>query len=99
MVDAWYEIDSFTLAASHLNRSVVSPGAVADFAERPMSEKYRSLSILGALGAEASRFFRVLGQRITAVTGEPRSFQFLTQQLSVTVQIGNVACIMRTVPD
>ena len=34
-----------------------------------------------------------------AVTGEPRSFQFLMQQLSVTVQLGNAACILGTVPD
>ena len=106
----WDFTCSDTLAASHLNRAVVSPGAVADFAERRKSEKYRSLSpfysftpiaveTLGALGAEASRFFRVLGQRITAVTGEPRSFQFLMQQLSVTVQLGNAACILGTVPD
>ena len=45
------------------------------------------------------QYWCFLGQRITAVTGEPRSFQFLMQQLSVTVQLGNAACILGTVPD
>ena len=53
---------------------------------------------LGALGAEATALFRKIGQRITAATGELRSGQFLMQRLSVTVQRGNAACILGTVP-
>jgi len=53
---------------------------------------------LGALGEEASNFFRNLGHRITSVTTEPRSFQFLMQWLSVAVQRGNAACMLGTVP-
>lgn len=97
-----------TLAASHLNRAVVSPGAVANDAENRKSSKYRSLAAcynfkpvavetLGALGEEASAFFEDLGRRITAVTAEPRSFQFLMQRLSVTLQRGNAACVLGTV--
>ena len=98
-----------TLAVSHLNRAVISPGAVANEAESRKSTKYRSLSALysfmpvavetlGALGEEAFAFFRDLGHRIAAVTSEPRSFQFLMQRLSVTVQRGNAACVLGTVP-
>jgi hypothetical protein len=98
-----------TLAASHLNRAVVSPGAVANDAESRKTLKYRSLSplysfwpvaveTLGALGDEASALFRDIGQRIAIVTGEPRSYQFLMQRLSVAVQRGNAACITGTVP-
>ena len=98
-----------TLAASHLNRAVVGPGAVANEAERRKSSKYRSLAAhyaftpvavetLGALGDEASVFFRDLGHRIAAVTSEPKSFQFLMQRLSVTVQRGNAACVLGTAP-
>ena len=79
-----------TLAASYLNRAVVSPGAVSNDAEDRKSSKYRSLAAcysfkpvaaetLGALGEETSAFFQDLGRRITAVTTEPRSFQFLMQ--------------------
>jgi hypothetical protein len=82
---------------------------VANDAESRKSTKYRSLAALysfkpvavetlGALGDEASSFFRDLGRRIAATTTEPRSFQFLMQRLSVTVQRGNAACIVGTVP-
>ena len=98
-----------TLAASHLNRAVLNAGAVANDSERRKSSKYRSLAALysfmpvavetlGALGEEASAFFSDLGHRIAAVTNEPRSFQFLMQRLSVTVQRGNAACVLGTVP-
>jgi hypothetical protein len=98
-----------TLAVSHLNRAVLSPGAVANDAEHRKSAKYRFLASLysftpiaveslGALGEEASAFFRDLGHRIAAVTSEPRSYQFLMQRLSVAVQRGNVACVLGTLP-
>lgn len=98
-----------TLAASHLNRAVMSPGAVANYAENRKSSKYLSLSAnycfvpvavetLGAPGDEALAFFRDIGQRIAAATAEPRSFQFLMQRVSVAVQRGNAACILGAVP-
>jgi len=100
-------------AASHLNRAVVGPGSVANDAESRKSAKYQTLSPLscfapvavaklGALGGEASHFFRNIGQRIANATGEPRSYQFLMQQrLSVSVQRGNAAlfwgqCLLHT---
>ena len=98
-----------TMAASHLNRAVISPGAVANDAESRKSLKYQSLAVLyrftpiavetlGALGDEATAFFRDIGHRIADVTAEPRSLQFLLQRLSVAVQRGNAACVMGTVP-
>jgi hypothetical protein len=97
-----------TLAASHLNHAVVGPGAVANHAESRKTAKYNALSplyrfvpvaveTLGALGDEAIALLRDIGQRIAAVSGEPRSHQFLMQRLSVTVQRGNAACILGTV--
>ena len=94
--------------ASHLNRAVLSPGAVANDAENHKMTKYSSLSAqydfkpiavetLGAPGDEALMFLRDLGQRIAAKTAEPRSFQFLMQRVSVAVQRGNAACIVGTV--
>jgi hypothetical protein len=92
-----------------LNRAVLSPGAVANDAESRKTVKYRMLAplysfmpvaveTLGAIGEEAFAFLQDLGRRISAVTAEPRSFQFLMQRLSVTVQRGNAACILGTVP-
>ena len=97
-----------TLAASHLNRAVLSPGAVANDAESRKALKYRSLSAtytftpvavetLGPLGDEASNFFLNIGHRIAAVTNEPRSYQFLMQRLNVAIQRGNAACVLGTV--
>ena len=57
-----------------------------------------AVETLGALGEEASTFFRDLEHRIAVVTTEPRSFQFLMQRPSVTVQRGNAACVLGTVP-
>ena len=82
---------------------------VANDAESCKTSKYQSLGAMyrftpiavetiGALGEEASTFFRDLGRRITAVTTEPRSLQFLLQQLSVTIQRGNTACVLGNVP-
>ena len=98
-----------TLATSYLNRAVISAGTVATDAESRKSAQYRSLAAfycfmpvavetLGALGEEAYKFFRDLGHRIAAVTTEPKSFQFLMQRLSVTLQRGNAACVLGTVP-
>lgn len=98
-----------TLAASHLNRAVLSPGAVANDAESRKSSKYKSLTALysftpvavetlGALGEEATAFFHDIGRRMVAVTAEPRSLQYFLQRLSVTVQRGNAACVLGTVP-
>ena len=72
------------------------------------SAKYTSLSALyqftpiavetlGALGVEALAFLKDVGRRIAATTGEPHSFQFLLQHLSVAVQRGNAASIVETV--
>ena len=77
---------------------------MANDAEDRKSSKYRSLAAcysfkpvavetLGALGEEASAFFQDLGRRITAVTAEPRSFQFIMQRLGVTLQRSNAACV------
>ena len=92
-----------TLAASHLNRVVISPGLVANDTEDWKTAKYRTLAplysfmpiaveSLGALGDCAIDFSQKLGQRISVAIGEPRSSQFLFQKLSVAIQRGKAAC-------
>ena len=56
-----------------------------------------AVETLGALGEEAENFFRELGRRITAVTGEMRATEFLFQRLSVAIQRGNVSSVLGTV--
>jgi hypothetical protein len=72
-----------TLAASHLNHAVVGPGAVANYAESRKTVKYNALSSLHRLVPVAVETLGDLdiGQRIVAVTGEPRLHQFLIQRL------------------
>jgi len=99
-----------TLATSPLNRSVLFAGADANEAESRQEVKYiahcrpyvysfvpLAVESRGALSEEASDFCN-LGHRITSVTTESRSFQFLMQWLCVAVQRGNAACVLGTVP-
>ena len=98
-----------TLAVSHLNHAVLGLGTVACHSESRKKSKYASLSAttynfipiavetIGALGDEASAFFKDLNKRIERVTAEPRSEQFNMQTLSITIQRGNAACILGTV--
>jgi len=96
-----------SLAASHLNRAVLSSDAVANDAESLKSSKYLFLSVLyvfvmpiavetlSALGDDALAFFRELRQCITATAAEPRSFQFLMQLVSVVVQRARLVRFLR----
>ncbi len=40
----------------------------------------------GAWGEEATQFLKFLGKRIKAESQQPRSFEFLMQRLSITIQ-------------
>jgi hypothetical protein len=74
-----------TLAASHLNRAIQSPGAVANDAERRKKLKYRTLTSLysftpiaveslGSVGEKALKFFCDLDNRIASVSNESSSY-------------------------
>ena len=52
-----------TLAASHLNRAVLSPGAVAKDAESRKSTKYRSLTALYSFTPAAVETLGALGEQ------------------------------------
>jgi len=54
---------------------------------------FRAIETLGAPGDEALTFFQDLEQRITARAAEPRSFQFLTQRVSVAVWWGKCSLL------
>ena len=58
-----------------------------------------AVGTLGALGEEATDFFKDLGRRIAATTEEHRSFELLMQRVSVVVQRGNAACVLGTISD
>jgi len=104
---AWDFTCPDTLAPSHLDTAVNGPGLVATEAERKKRSKYACLTptyhfipvaveTFGALGEDAGDFVKALGKRISAVTGEKRSTEFLLQRLSVAIQRGNASCVLGT---
>ena len=94
-----------TFAPSHLPRDTSEAGAVAALAEQSKHEKYQDLNqchiftpvaikTAGPFGPETFSFLRELGCRLKQVTGELKSFSYLQQRLSVTVQRGECAAVM-----
>ena len=80
---------------------------MASIAEKEKSRKYAHLdkSYLfqpiavetnGSVGLESLQFLKQLGQRIQAATGEPSSYAYLLQRLSMAIQIGNAATVLGT---
>ena len=51
---------------------------------------------LGVFGAEARALFRDIARRITTVTQDPLSHQYLVQRVAVVVQRGNAAAVLGT---
>ena len=96
-----------TFAPSHLPSAAREAGAVAALAERSKQEKYAALNqrhnftpvaikTVGPFGPETFVFLRELGCRLKKVTGEAKSFTYLRQRLSITVQRGNAAAVTGT---
>ena len=55
-----------------------------------------ALEITGAVGPDSMPFLKEFDHQIRAVMGEPQSFVFLMQRLSVAVQTGNAASLLST---
>ena len=96
-----------TLAPSHRQLASREAGAVAASAEQRKKNKYAHLEAthhfvpiaietLGVVGEEGSVFFKDLGRRISIVTQEKSSHQFLLQRVSMAIQRGNAASVMGT---
>ena len=94
-----------TFAPSHISAVVRGAGVVAAQAEQVKVSKYAHLDTChhfvpfvvetsGVLGKTAEEFTQELVRRIYKATGEPHSWQFLLQRLSVAVQRGNAAAVL-----
>ena len=70
---------------------------VDKYRDLPRSHLFCQLSIetMGAMGPRSLELVREVGGRIAMETGEPRSTDFLLQRLSVAVQRGNCASVLR----
>ena len=55
-----------------------------------------AVEILGALGEGTDQLFHELWRRITLITGEHCSTEFLFQRLSIAIQRGNAASVLGT---
>ena len=96
-----------TFCQSHSRRCAGEAGAAAAYAEGEKVKTYShldqeyffqpvALETSGAVGPDSMPFLKELGHRIRRVMGEPQSFVFLMQRLSVAVQTGNAVSVQGT---
>ena len=101
----WDATCTDTLCVSNLHRSISEPGNAAAHAEALKTSKYAQLGssyqfipiaveTLGPFGPQTQDFFRNLGQRLRAATGDHRSFEFLIQRISIAIQRGNALSVL-----
>ena len=98
-----------TFCQSHCPRAITEPGGAAAHAEEEKIKKYAHLDSIyvfqpvaietcGSIGPVSKPFLRDLARRIKMVSGEPKSFGFLMQRISVAIQIGNATSVLGTLP-
>eukprot|EP00731_Ephydatia_muelleri_P038823 Em0928g2a len=105
----WDATCSDTYAPSHMAQSTLAAGAVASQAEDRKKIKYSYLDghpgicftpiayeTSGVVGPLSQIFLKELGHRLSATTGDTKSYSYLLQRLSVAVQRGNAASILGT---
>ena len=92
-----------TLAESYLSTTSVNAGAAAEGAASRKEAKYQALATthsfipiafetLGPINAKGLSFFKELGHRLSARSGETRETQFLFQRFSIAIQRFNSIC-------
>ncbi|CAL8119405.1 unnamed protein product [Orchesella dallaii] len=98
-----------TLAPSHVIGSAVEAGNAANIAANLKLNKYKSLSTnyffvpfavetLGTFGLDAKHFVSVLGTFLKLASGDSRSKAYFIQRISISIQRGNAASILGTIP-
>src|SRR6267154_3532697 len=103
---AWDFTCPDSLAPSHVAQSASFAGSAAASAEQSKRAKYAELTAsnayifapvavetLGTWGESAANLCRDIGSRLAALSGDPRSHQFLIQRLALAVQRGNAASV------
>ena len=96
-----------TFCDSHISISAREAGGAAALAERDKSRKYSHLDrsylfqpiaveTCGSMGPDSLCFLRDLGRRLKSSTGEPQSFTYMLQRLSVAIQLGNTSSVLGT---
>ncbi|GAU89490.1 hypothetical protein RvY_02037 [Ramazzottius varieornatus] len=86
-----------TQALANFAMSTAKAGSAADAAKKRKITKYEDigsefefcpvgLETLGPWGPSATALFEAVGRKMAEVTGEPRSFQFFKQRVSIDIQ-------------
>lgn len=98
-----------TFCQSNVRRAANEAGGAAAYAEEMKERKYSHLGNMyffkpiavetcGSIGPSSMAFLKRVGKCLKMVTGEPRSFAYLLQRISVAVQVGNTVSITATIP-
>ena len=98
-----------TFALSYINKTAKEVGWAAKHAEEKKYEHYVDLreqflfipvatETSGVFGKEAIKLVKAIGSKITEVTHERRATSFLFQRLAISIQRGNVASVLGTIP-
>ncbi len=95
-----------TMALSHFPATLSKAGAAATLSRLPWpsNENRRSIELFQIISSsfrwglrlEARRIIRDIGIRIQHITIEPRAFDYLHQRISIEIQRGNAASVLRT---
>ena len=105
---AWDSTCTDTFSESAVVACALDPGSAARAAEKRKIQRYSSLAeqylfvplaveTSGVVGPAASRFFKVLGRRMSQSTGDRRETAWLWQRISIAIIRGNAASIRGSV--
>lgn len=99
-----------TLAKSYIETTKVTAGRAAETQALKKRRKYNTIieknyefvafavETMGPWSQEAMNFANKLGDRLISETDEPRSKQFLMQNIGLAIQRGNAASVLGTFP-
>ena len=93
----------------HASKVLGGAATMAKKAKKAKNLKYDNLECVyqfqpiametcNTLGPDSQPFLKELGRRLRMATGEPKSYVFLLQHLSVTIQTGNATSVMGSIP-
>ena len=107
---AWDFTCPDTVCQTHIAGTSREAGRAAEDAETAKLNKYQELThkfnvipvateTFGSWGQLGISFIRQIGDRMATRTGDKQSTYNLLQQISMTIQRGNIASIMGTLPN
>ena len=96
-----------TVADSNVRPSSEAAGKAAEAAAQRKETKYKHLMNAyifvpvvieshGVLCKDAQSFIAKIGSKLAQTTGEPKSKEYIRQSISMTLQRGNVRCVLDT---